>query len=277
MQANTVAAFLTDHSGVQTLNISSKHVKSLTNQKTIGNLVSTTFHFEPIGIIHSCYRQKFGIPRQPGIVTAAQAELELLPPYNQENLVRGLDGFSHLWIQFIFHKTMDEGWRPTIRPPRLGGKQRMGVFATRSTHRPNPVGLSVVKLDKIVSGHGKLSLQLAEADLLDGTPVIDIKPYLPYADALPEAKGGFAPLPAVMAEVRFADIALKKCQDYEQRTGHQLMLLIRQVLGQDPRPAYLRETTGRRHGIVLWDVNVVWESEGDYFLVKDIESITTHK
>ncbi|MGI9276266.1 MAG: tRNA (N6-threonylcarbamoyladenosine(37)-N6)-methyltransferase TrmO [Endozoicomonas sp.] len=229
------------------------------------------FQFEQIGVIHSCYRQKFGIPRQPGIVTAAESELELLPPYNQENLVRGLEGFSHLWVHFIFHQTMDEGWRPTVRPPRLGGRQRMGVFATRSTHRPNPVGLSVVRLKGIESGHGRLILKLAEADLLDGTPVIDIKPYLPYADALPEAKGGFAPLPAIMAEVEFTEDALKKCQAYEQRTGRALIELIRQVLGQDPRPAYLRETTDRRHGSALWDVNVVWESKSDHFLVTDIE------
>lgn len=233
--------------------------------------MSRNFQFNQIGVIHSCYQQKFGIPRQPGNVTAAESELELLPPYNQENLVRGLKGFSHLWVHFIFHKTMDEGWRPTTRPPRLGGKQRMGVFATRSTHRPNPIGLSVVRLRGIKSGNGKLILQLTEADLLDGSPVIDIKPYLPYADALPEAKGGFAPLPAVMAEVEFTAEAMDKCLKYEQKTGRQLVLLVKQVLGQDPRPAYLRETTDRRHGSALWDVNVVWESKGDHFLVTDIE------
>ena len=232
---------------------------------------NNSFQFQQIGVIHSCYRQKFGIPRQPGIVTAAESELELLPPYNQENLVRGLEGFSHIWVHFIFHETMDEGWRPTIRPPRLGGKQRMGVFATRSTHRPNPMGLSVVRLKSIKSGNGKLILKLAEADLLDGTPVIDIKPYLPYADALPEAKGGFAPLPAIMAKVEFTDAAMAKCLNYEKRTGRTLVDLIKQVLGQDPRPAYLRETADRRHGSALWDVNVVWESKGDHFLVMDLE------
>ncbi len=185
--------------------------------------------------------------------------------------MRGLEGFSHLWVHFIFHETMNEGWRPTIRPPRLGGKQRMGVFATRSTHRPNPIGLSVVKLKGIQSGNGKLVLRLTEADLLDGTPIIDIKPYLPYADALPEAKGGFAPLPAVMAEVEFSEVAMIKCQIYERQTGRSLVELIKQVLGQDPRPAYLRDTTGRRHGSALWDVNVVWESRGDHFLVTDLE------
>ena len=237
----------------------------------------TGFQFEQIGVIRSCYRQKFGIPRQPGIVTAAEATLELLPPYNQENLVRGLDGFSHIWVHFIFHQTMDEGWRPTIRPPRLGGRQRMGVFATRSTHRPNPIGLSVVELKSIESGNGKLKLHLAAADLLDGTPVIDIKPYLPYADALPHAKGGFAPIPMQMAEVQFTDDAMNQCLRYEKKTGRSLILLIEQVLGQDPRPAYLRETSERRHGTALWDVNVVWEYTGHHFLIKGLEPLDVKK
>lgn len=232
-----------------------------------------SFQFQQIGVIRSCYRQKFGIPRQPGIVTAAEGTLELLPPYNQENLVRGLDGFSHIWVHFIFHQTMDEGWRPTIRPPRLGGKQRMGVFATRSTHRPNPVGMSVVELRKIESGHGKLKLHLGAIDLLDGTPVIDIKPYLPYADALPNAKGGFAPLPIPIAEVQFTQQAMSQCLRYEQQTGRKLKQLIEQVLGQDPRPAYLRETSERRHGTALWDLNVVWEYTNHHFLVKELEPI----
>ena len=234
----------------------------------------SSFQFEQVGVIRSCYRQKFGIPRQPGIVTAAEAALELIPPFNQENLIRGLEGFSHIWIHFIFHETMNEGWRPTIRPPRLGGRQRMGVFATRSTHRPNPMGMSVVELKGIKSGNGKLILQLGAADLLDGTPVIDIKPYLPYADALPDAKGGFAPLPVTMAEVIFTDDAMAQCLLYEQRTDKKLIQLIEQVLGQDPRPAYLTETTGRRHGTALWDINVVWESKGDYFLVTGLEPLT---
>ena len=122
----------------------------------------------------------------------------------------------------------------------------MGIFATRSTHRPNPMGMSVVELKSIKSGNGKLQLHLGGADLLHGTPVIDIKPYLPYADALPNAEGGFAPLPAHMAEVRFTDDAMNQCLRYERRTGRTLIKLIEQVLGQDPRPAYLRETTHRR-------------------------------
>ena len=246
----------------------------MTSQQSLGQ--DASFQLQQIGIIHSCFRQKFGIPRQPGIVTAAEATLELLAPFNQENLVRGLESFSHIWVHFIFHQTMDEGWRPTIRPPRLGGRQRMGVFATRSTHRPNPLGMSVVELQKITSGNGRLVLHLGAADLLDGTPVIDIKPYLPYADALPDAKGGFAPLPVQIAEVKFTDQAMNQCLRYEQRTGRKLVQLIDQVLGQDPRPAYLRESSGRRHGTALWDLNVVWEHTDGYFLVRELEYLTAN-
>ena len=149
----------------------------------------------------------------------------------------------------------------------------MGVFATRSTHRPNPMGMSVVELRGIESGNGKLTLKLGAVDLLDGTPVIDIKPYLPYADALPDAKGGFAPLPMAMAEVKFTDQAMNQCLRYQQRTGRQLILLIEQVLGQDPRPAYLRESSGRRHGTALWDLNVVWEYTNQHFLVTELEPL----
>ena len=139
------------------------------------------------------------------------------------------------------------------------------------------MGMSVVELKGIRSGNGKLILELGAADLLDGTPVIDIKPYLPYADAIPDARGGFAPLPVTLAKVQFSEQARKKCGAYQQRTGRQLISLVEQVLGQDPRPAYLRETTNRRHGTALWDINIVWESKGDYFLVTDLEYSTNKK
>ena len=117
------------------------------------------FQFQTIGVIRSCYQQKFGIPRQPNLTTADESELELFSPFNQEATVRGLTDFSHIWIQFIFHRTIEDGWRPTIRPPKLGGKKRVGVFATRSTHRPNPLGLSVVRLKEIISTPKRLILK----------------------------------------------------------------------------------------------------------------------
>lgn len=150
------------------------------------------FQFAPIGVIRSCFRQKFGIPRQPRLVPAARATLELLPSYAQPEAVRGLEGFSHLWLLFVFHGIPAGHWQPTVRPPRLGGNQRMGVFATRSSFRPNPIGLSAVALERIEISAGRVVLHLAGVDVLDGTPVLDIKPYVPYADSIPEAVGGFA-------------------------------------------------------------------------------------
>lgn len=234
---------------------------------------STEFIINTIGVIHSCYKQKFGIPRQPGLVTAATAELELLPPFNRREFINGLEVFSHLWVSFVFHKTQSEGWRPTIRPPRLGGKKRIGVFASRSTHRPNPVGLSVVKLEQISQHKNKLHLQLSGVDLLDGTPVIDIKPYVPYADHIADASHGFAPSPLVNKRVTFNEQATLFSKQYQQLTGRNLYLLTSQVLSQDPRPAYLQHTYEREHGIQLWDVNIRWHATPDDFHVTLMEPV----
>lgn len=147
------------------------------------------FQFAPIGVIRSPYKEKFAIPRQPGLICDGGGALELLPPYNQPDAVRGLEGFSHLWVIFVFHQTMDGGWRPTVRPPRLGGNARVGVFATRSTFRPNPIGMSLVELHGIETRNG-VRLQLGSLDLVDGTPVLDIKPYLPFAESQPQRAQG---------------------------------------------------------------------------------------
>ena len=141
----------------------------------------SSFQFEQIGVIRSPYKEKFAVPRQPGLVKSANGELHLIAPYNQADAVRGLEAFSHLWILFVFHQTMEGGWRPTVRPPRLGGNARMGVFATRSTFRPNPIGMSLVELKEVVCHKDSVILKLGSLDLVDGTPVVDIKPYLPFA------------------------------------------------------------------------------------------------
>lgn len=150
------------------------------------------FVFNQIGIIRSPYKEKFAIPRQPGLIEDGGGELQLLPPYNQAESVRGLEAFSHIWVLFIFHQTMEGGWRPTVRPPRLGGNARTGVFATRSTFRPNPVGMSLVELKGIRVKGDAITLELGSLDLVDGTPVVDIKPYLPFAESHPQARAGFA-------------------------------------------------------------------------------------
>ena len=239
----------------------------------------------PIGVVHSCFSQKFGVPRQPQLATSAQGWIEIFPEFSFIDAFRGLEDFSHIWVHFVFHQTQHEGWRPTIRPPRLEGKKRFGVFATRSTHRPNPLGLSVVQLKRIEldsSHHGSPSIRLyiQGIDLVDQTPVIDIKPYLPYADSIPHASSGFAPPPQLnLWPVHFEESVLNQIDLYEEQTNRPLKRLITEVLAQDPRPPYLKKTTFRRHGIALWDVNVIWENRGDAFWVYalDQDNIEKHR
>jgi tRNA (adenine37-N6)-methyltransferase len=218
-------------------------------------------HVHPIGIIRSPYTDKFGIPRQPGLVTAAEARLELLPPFAREEAFKGLDGFSHVWLLFVFHADcLTAGWKPTVRPPRLGGRQTVGVFASRAPYRPNPLGLSAVEhLGLIREGRG-LALRLRGVDLLDGTPVLDIKPYVPYADALPHARSGFATPPELTATpVRFTPAATNELNAIDPSGQRQLVLLIQQVLAQDPRPGYMNRYPDRREfGIQLYELNIRW-------------------
>ena len=184
-----------------------------------------SYSFRPIGLVRSCYTGKFGIPRQPGLVTAAEARLELFAEFAREEAFAGLEGFSHLWLLFVFHDAIAEGWRPTVRPPRLGGRRKVGVFASRSPHRPNPIGLSAVEFrgfvrgfDREGGGQGGLALRLGGVDLLDGTPVLDIKPYVPYADCLPLASSGFVPPPRDQErEVIFSPQALAQARELSQR------------------------------------------------------------
>jgi tRNA-Thr(GGU) m(6)t(6)A37 methyltransferase TsaA len=229
------------------------------------------FSFEPVGVIHSCFKEKFGIPRQSGLAPDARAVLEMLPPYNRAEAVRGLEGFSHVWLSFVFHACLGEPWKPTVRPPRLGGNRRLGVFATRSTHRPNPIGLSALELEKIEAAPGRVLLHLKGVDLLDGTPVLDIKPYLPYSDNIAGASGGFAPEgPAAPFEVSFGPAALDLCAAESGNTPG-LAALIRQILAQDPRPAYYGKGNGKRDfGMRLFDFDVKWEVDGDAVRVTDI-------
>ncbi len=223
----------------------------------------------PIGIVHSCFREKFGIPRQPGLVPAARATLELLPPFNRPEAVRGLEDFSHLWLIFVFHGLPAGQWQPTVRPPRLGGHRRMGVFATRSPFRPNPLGLSAVRLERVEIGGGQVLLHLSGADVLDGTPVLDIKPYLPYTDCLSAATGGFAPTaPNGAFTVEFSPEAAAFCAAWP--IGD-LRELITQILRQDPRPAYERQQADQhRYGMKLYDFDLHWEVCGEIALVTAI-------
>lgn len=219
----------------------------------------TAFSVEQIGVIRSPYKEKFAVPRQPGLVADGGGELHLLPPYNIADAVRGLEGFSHLWLLFIFHQTMEGGWRPTVRPPRLGGNARMGVFATRSTFRPNPVGMSLVELKDIRCQKDQVILQLGSLDLVDGTPIVDIKPYLPFAEALPQATAGYAQLaPQADMPVSFTPEIAQQLVGLEKDYPN-ISRFIQQVLAQDPRPAYRKgEDAGKTYAVLLHDFNVCW-------------------
>ena len=232
----------------------------------------SVFQFEQIGVIRSPYKEKFAVPRQPGLVKSCGGELHLIAPYNQAEAVRGLEAFSHLWVLFIFHQTMEGGWRPTVRPPRLGGNARMGVFATRSTFRPNPVGMSLVELKDIRCQKDRVILELGSLDLIDGTPVVDIKPYLPFAEALPDARASYAQqAPQAEMPVYFtAEISLQLPQ-LEKRYPR-LADFIVEVLAQDPRPAYRKdEEAGKTYAVWLLDFNVRWRVTESGFEVFALE------
>nr|VUD34779.1 putative methyltransferase, YaeB/AF_0241 family [Raoultella sp. NCTC 9187] len=186
--------------------------------------------------------------------------------------MRGLENFSHLWVLFVFHQTMDGGWRPTVRPPRLGGNARMGVFATRSTFRPNPIGMSLVELKGIRCQKDRVILELGSLDLVDGTPVVDIKPYLPFAEALPDASASYAQqAPLAEMTVSFTPEMDAQLALLEKRYP-QLKAFIREVLAQDPRPAYRKEEeAGKTYAVWLLDFNVRWRVIASGFEVFSLE------
>lgn len=229
---------------------------------------------QPIGIIHTPYKEKFSVPRQPNLVQDGTGIVELLPPYNVPETVRGLEQFSHLWLIFQFNQIPAGKWQPTVRPPRLGGNQRIGVFASRSTHRPNPLGLSKVELRQIECAKGKVRLHLGAVDLVDGTPIFDIKPYIAYADSEPQAHSGFAQeKPQARLQVEFSEEVRPAIEKHQQNRPH-LARFIRDVLAQDPRPAYQQgKDNDRVYGVRLYEFNVRWIVVGDVVKVVGFERI----
>ncbi|HMW64057.1 MAG TPA: tRNA (N6-threonylcarbamoyladenosine(37)-N6)-methyltransferase TrmO [Accumulibacter sp.] len=220
----------------------------------------------PIGYLATPFRDRFGIPRQPRLAPHACGTLRLLPPCDRVEAVRGLDAFSHVWLTFVFHRTAGR-WSPTVRPPRLGGNRRVGVFASRSPFRPNPLGLSLVELRALDTRDGVV-LTFAGVDLLDGTPILDIKPYLPFVDREDEARTGFVAGPPVRLPVDFSARALGQLPCHAERWPD-LVALLDEVLAYDPRPAYAADAL-RIYGFRLYDLEIQWRCTGERAIVEQI-------
>ena len=218
----------------------------------------------PIATIHTDYDSKFGIPRQPGLVPDALGRIVFAPEFRNPDTVRGLETFSHLWLIWSFSENLREDWSATVRPPRLGGNTRLGVFATRSPYRPNPLGLSVVKLVSVEpdTPEGPV-ITVSGVDMMNGTPIYDIKPYVAYTDAIPEAVSGFAPEPPAKKTVRAEEAALRRLPA-EKREA------LLQVLALDPRPSYHNDPE-RVYGFPFAGHEVRFRVEGDTVVLLGIQ------
>ena len=234
------------------------------------------FNFTSIGIIRSCFKEKFGIPRQPALVQSP-ATIEIENTYSKDEAFRELESFSHIWVVFVFHG-IDKKWKPTVRPPRLGGNQRIGVFASRSMFRPNPIGLSVVELISVQRKGSNVVLNIVGGDFLDGTPVIDIKPYIPYADSINTLKAGYA---TDRPEVKFDVVFLSAAKEEINRVMNihpKLELIITEILQLDPRPAYQSNKNIKdEFAIKLFDYDVKWRVDDKKVIVSDIVLLGNEK
>ena len=223
---------------------------------------------KPIARIHTDFPTKFGIPRQSGIIVSLQGRIVFEPEYRNAEAVRGLEEFSHIWLIWEFSEAVRDEWLPTVRPPRLGGNVRKGVFATRSPFRPNPIGLSSVKLER-VEINPKLGpvLHVSGADLMDGTPIYDIKPYIAYTDSHPDAVSGFASTPAeYLLDVDFSEELLQQVSESRRKS-------LIDVLAHDPRPQY-QDDSNRVYGMEFGGMEVKFKVEGMQLTVLDIKSNT---
>lgn len=230
----------------------------------------------PVATLYTCFKEKFGIPRQMNLAPDAPGRLVFHPGFADKDAVRELETFSHIWLIFLFHQVRNRSWSALVRPPRMGGNKKAGVFATRSPFRPNPVGISAVKLENVEhTGEGPV-LHLSGVDILDATPVLDIKPYLPWADAIEQADGGFAgEKPDTGLHVVFSDRANTQCRAL---TGQipRLVSLITQIVENDPRPGYDAGSSSKRekiYGVRIFDLDVKWQVTGRLARVLSVDSM----
>jgi tRNA-Thr(GGU) m(6)t(6)A37 methyltransferase TsaA len=234
---------------------------------------------KPIGIIRTCFPSKFGIPRQPGLVPSAHGVIEMDPHNEITSSLRGLEQFSHLWLIFLFHQTKSKKWKPSVRPPRLGGAERIGVLASRSPHRPNPIGMSAVELISVElpsSAKQGARITVAGVDLMDGTPILDIKPYLPYSDSIPNARAGWASEPLKRHEVVWSELALHALDALA--TPPRFKDLAQELLSLDPRPAFQQRraplghesSNGLDYGMDLQGFDVKWRIFSGKIIVENV-------
>ncbi|MCW8333370.1 tRNA (N6-threonylcarbamoyladenosine(37)-N6)-methyltransferase TrmO [Vibrio paucivorans] len=234
------------------------------------------YSIDPIGFIESPYKEKFAVPRQPSLVPSATSRVRLTGTANCIESVRGIEQFDHIWLLFLFDQNLNAGWKPTVRPPRLGGNQRIGVFASRATFRPNGIGMSAVEVKGVTQKGDQVYLDLGGVDLVDGTPIVDIKPYIPYTDSLPHSSGGYAESPPETLGVTFHCGAREILKSHPNRT--QVYKVITEVLAQDPRPAYRKNSQDDKlYSVRLFDLDVKFKANNAFVTVVDVCKLTNDK
>lgn len=229
-----------------------------------------TYSFGPIAVIRSCYTDRFGIPRQSGLVPSATARIEFENNADNRLALRDIADFSHLWVIFIFHKQPYRSWKPLVKPPRLGGNQSIGVYATRSPNRPNPIGISAVELCHVETTDRAIALHTRGGDFLDHTPVLDLKPYVAYADAISDAQSAWAMPPISPLNVVWSEAALVALDD----SSNELKQIISDTIALDPRPGYERYRDGKpgeRWYMTLETVDVTWKVEHGTATITNIQ------
>ena len=244
----------------------------ISNHMARNNMTNNQFTLDTIGIISSPFKEKFGIPRQPALARNITSDIIVTPTYSRIEAFKELEQFSHLWLTFVFHQNQRSEWKPCIRPPRLGGNKKVGVFASRSSFRPNNLGLSAVELVGIQHEKGQISITIRGSDLVDGTPIVDIKPYIPYSDALPHATAGYAnEAPAKPLNVIYSESAIHQLNALDTKRYPNFKLIIEDVLSADPRPAYKRDADPKVYGVKLYDTDIKWRVTGDVVEVLSID------